>query len=79
MKLEKYQDAADEYANLYTKNPAGFKEYANYGLAMLRSGDYTNAVEMLKKAVQVNPLDYASHGNMAIAYVKLEKNELALN
>lgn len=78
LKLDKYQDAADEYATLYTKNPAGFNEYSNYGLALLRSGDYTNAVEMFKKAVRIDPNDYASHANMALAYVRLSKDELAL-
>ena len=78
MRLDKYQDAADEYAVLYTKNPATFKEYSNYGLAMLKSGDYPNAAEMLKCAIKEDPNDYTAHGNLAIAYVKLQKEELAL-
>ena len=76
LKIDKYQDAADEYATLYTKDPQGFVEYSNYGLALLRSGDYTNSVEMLKKAVSLEPADYASHANMALSYVRLAKDEL---
>ena len=37
-----------------------------------------NAVEMLKKAVRIDANDYASHANMALAYVRLSKDELAL-
>lgn len=78
MKEDKPQEAADEYAYLYTNNPNAFKNFSGYGLALLRTGDYTNAAEILKKAVNADDTDYTSHGNLAIAYTKLEKDTEAL-
>lgn len=70
--------AVNEYSVLYNKNSSVFKDYANYGIALVKTGDYTKGVEMLEQAIERDPENTSCHVNLAFAYQELDKNEQAL-
>ena len=73
-----YTSAANEYENLYVKNPAGFKDYANFGLALYRLKNYEKASTFLEKAVEADPDNITARISLALSYQELEKDDLAL-
>ena len=74
-----FENAVNEYANLYSRNPAAFKDFANYGLALFHQKDYKKAAEFLEKAVDADPENTGAHVNLALSYQELGKNDLALS
>ncbi|UKI42676.1 MAG: hypothetical protein L6V95_07375 [Candidatus Melainabacteria bacterium] len=40
------------YGKLYTDNPNGFKQFSNYGLALLKTNELDMAVDFLQKSCQ---------------------------
>lgn len=74
-----YQSAVNEYANIYSKNPSSFRDFAKYGLALFEVKDYEKAAEFLEKAVDADPDNSLAHVNLALSYQELGKNELALS
>lgn len=73
-----FASAVNEYENLYVKNPAGFKDYGNFGLALYRVKNYEKASKFLEKAVEVDPDNITSRISLALSYQELEKDDLAL-
>jgi Flp pilus assembly protein TadD len=58
-----------------TKSFAG---YFNKGIASLASGEYKDAVESLKQAVNVNPQDAIAHTKLGLAYSALGEHKSAI-
>ena len=73
-----YENAVNEYENLYSRNPSGFNDFYNYGLALYEVKNYQKASEFLEKAVDADPENTSAHINLAMSYQELEKNDLAL-
>lgn len=73
-----YDGAVKEYENIYSKNPAAFKDFFKYGLALFEIKNYQKAAEFLEKAVDAAPDNLAAHINLALSYQELGKNQLAL-
>ena len=72
------EKAVKEYTTLYNKNSSTFKDYANYGIALVKTGDYSKGSEILEKAVELDPENTSSHISLALAYQELDNNDLAL-
>lgn len=75
----KPEEAVAEYENLYSRNPSGFRDYTNYGLALFSVKDYSKASEILEKAIDINSENLSAHVSLALSYQELGKNEQALN
>lgn len=72
------QQAVNEYENLYSRNVSGFKDYANYGIALFKIKNYEKAADMLEKAIEIDPDNSSALISLALSYQELGKNELAL-
>lgn len=72
------EKAVAEYTALYNKNTSNFKDYANYGIALVKTGDYSKGSEILEKAVELDPDNTSCHISLALAYQELDNNDLAL-
>ena len=77
--MNKPEEAAEIYNNIYTQNPSSFKNFANYGLALYRISDYENAEDMLKKAAEKDKNDAAAIANLAYVYLAQQKYDDALS
>ena len=60
------------------RNPSGFNDFSNYGLALYEVKNYQKASEFLEKAVDADPENTSAHINLAMSYQELGKNDLAL-
>ena len=78
MILDKPEKAVVDYTRLYNRNPVTFKEYSNYGIALVKTKNYAKGAEMLEKAIEREPENTAAHISLALAYQELDKNESAL-
>ena len=76
--LDMPEKAVKEYTTLYNKNTSTFKDYANYGIALVKTGDYSKGSEILEKAVELDPENTSCHISLALAYQELGNNDLAL-
>lgn len=76
--LDKPEKAVAEYTTLYNRNSSTFKDYANYGIALVKTKDYTKGVEMLEKAIERDPDNTSAHISLALGYQELNRNEAAL-
>ena len=76
--LDMPEKAVKEYTTLYNKNNSSFRDYANYGIALVKTGDYSKGSEILEKAVELDPENTSCHISLALAYQELGNNDLAL-
>lgn len=70
--------AVTEYTALYNKNSSTFKDYASYGIALVKTGNYSKGAEILEKAIELDQDNTSCHINLAFAYQELDNNEMAL-
>lgn len=47
-----YTNASAQYKIIYEKNPDNFKNFAEYGIALLNTNESEKAVEMLERAIE---------------------------
>lgn len=73
-----YSAAVNEYESLYSKNPAGFKDFANYGLALYQVKNYEKSAQFLEKAVETDTDNISARISLAMSYQELNKDDLAL-
>jgi type IV pilus biogenesis/stability protein PilW len=55
-------------SSMNSKKTGDAKTFYEAGTAALVQGDYTDAIERLRKAIELNPEDPYSHNNLALAY-----------
>src|SRR5574344_1082050 len=70
--------SAIEYEKIYNDNPNDFKDFVNYGLALFESKNYDKSVQMLEKAISLDPDNTSARVYLAQAYVETDKDDLAL-
>ncbi len=75
--VKDYANAAKNYRQVYEKNPETFKNYSQYGLALLNTDNPQKASEMLEKAILIDPENDSAHLGLAQAYQDLGKNDMA--
>ena len=73
--VKDYENALANYKIIYNKNPGNFKQYYQYGIALLNTNNASGAVEMLEKAIELDAENYQAHLGLAQAYQDLGKNE----
>lgn len=75
---KKPDKAVAEFEHIYVNNNSHFDDWANYGLALYETGDYSKAAEFLEKAVEKDLENLSVKVCLALTYQALEKNDLAL-
>ena len=78
MEEKNYESAIENFALALRTNPKEFRDYSNYGLALLRKGDYPKAEIAFKSAVGINPSDSMSYANLGVAQMKQDDVDNAL-
>lgn len=88
---DRYQKARDKFLQRNTQSSTSTsasvstanteqdaEKYKDLGNDLLRKKQFSEAVEMYKKAAAINPKNHVYHTNMAAAYVQLREYDLAL-
>lgn len=75
--VKDYDNAVKQYKFLYDKNPDTFKDFSQYGLALLNNNEAEKAAEMLEKAIGLDNENYSAHLGLAQAYQDLGKNDMS--
>ena len=75
---KKYDKSIEYFALALRQNPGDFRDYPNYGLALLRNNDYEKAEIAFKSAITLNKNDAMSFANLAISQMKQGKNNDAI-
>ncbi|OAF70211.1 hypothetical protein A3Q56_02030 [Intoshia linei] len=71
----------EKCVNHYKLESDKYKEsikFKNMGNKLVKTGMFTDAVKCYSNAIELNTKDYISLANMALVYMKLEKDENAL-
>ena len=69
------EKAAEEFENLYVNNNDHFDDYANYGIALYKIGNYDKSVEYCK-----NHMDMVKKGyvNLSVGYISISDDDKTL-
>jgi len=62
-----------EAEKAYTLSPDTLDVLDNYGMALVATGDVDRGIEILRRALEINPNSYSLHNNVAIAHL-IKKN-----
>lgn len=65
---DKSDKACEIFQVMYSKNPAGFKEYVKYGTALYKLKEYNQAIPILEKAVENDENSVKSLAQLALCY-----------
>lgn len=65
---DKPEPACEIFREMYAKNPEGFKEYGKYGTALYKMKSYSEAIPVLKKAVEQDESSVKSLAQLALCY-----------
>ena len=71
--VKDYKNAQAQYQMIYEKNPENFKNYYEYGIALLNNDDSEKAVEFLEKAIEIDADNDAAHLGLATVPNRFEK------
>ncbi|TVR46841.1 MAG: hypothetical protein EA425_16770, partial [Puniceicoccaceae bacterium] len=72
-------DAAREYRNAIRKFPNFLRAYKNLGLALIQAADYTEAIPMLVKAIELGDGDGDTFGLLAFCYLNTGQYHAAID
>jgi serine/threonine-protein kinase len=75
--LDKLSDAHDDFEKVIDIQPSA-AAYNALGMVLMLEAKYSDAVKMNQKAVDLNPKDYGSWGNLASAYQWSNGHEKAM-
>jgi len=67
MRLNKLEDARQDFEKVLSLEPSGYS-YRALGSVYQLQGNYENAAEMDKKAIELDPSDYQSWGSLGSVY-----------
>jgi protein O-mannosyl-transferase len=73
-----YESPLRIWADTVAKRPQNPRAYDNYAQALQLIGRREEAVVQLKKALELNPNSYASHGLLANVYIELSRFDEAI-
>lgn len=77
LRARRYEDALTTFAGLAQREPNLALAQANLGVALAGSGQDRQAIESLKRAVELAPNDAKTYYNLAAAYVRLGQTDAA--
>lgn len=74
-----YEQAIRIYKNMVATGRATSDIYSNYGLVLLNTGDYKNAIYYYKIAVEQDPTNAIAYNNIAQAHFHLQEFDEAIS
>ena len=75
--VKDYENASKQYQAVFDKKPDAFKNYSQFGIALLNINEAQKAVEMLEKAIELDADNNSAHLGLAQAYQDLGKNDMS--
>jgi len=77
-KLNKYEQAIEDFSKAIELNPDDAEAYYNRGLAYAKLNEHEQAIEDYGKAIKLNPNYAEAYNNRGVAYAKLNEHEQAI-
>jgi Flp pilus assembly protein TadD len=81
-KFEDYRNFiknVDNDVTQYVETAGGADDLDKRGYEAVKNNDYASAIELLKKAVEVDPKSNTAWNDLGLAYLGLRKDDLAIN
>lgn len=75
--LKKYDEAADAFKKIITKEPTYFDAYESLGMIYYKLNRLDEAIEWTKKLVALDPNHAMAHTNLSVFYMKKGLKDLA--
>jgi tetratricopeptide (TPR) repeat protein len=69
----------DNDVNQYVETSGAADDLDKRGYEAVKNNDYASAIELLKKAVEVDPKSITAWNDLGLAYLGLRKDDLAIN
>lgn len=68
---EDYKNVVENYRYIFKKNPKKFKDFYLFSYALMKSGDYKNAVEGFKNEINLNTNNANAYAHLGFSYLNL--------